>query len=157
MNNITELDFTGALTSAAVHTFADMAFLDVLLTDSESAPNTVEYHQVVSIAILAPIPGAMHMFLPLECKKTIVENIHAKPWEELSVEEIDDCLLELLNVLAGNFLQFLLKGEGKYNISFPEILFDEKEIARHSFYKELCFDAEGIPFKLTLTMERESL
>ena len=66
---------------------------------------------------------------------------------------IDDCLLEMLNVLAGSFLNSYYGEEVKYSLTFPEILFDDKEIDEgaksHIFY----FDAEGIVFKVSISID----
>lgn len=54
--------------------------------------------------ITRPRRGVMHLIMLKECKKCVAENIHDNSWETLSVNQIDDCLLQLLNVLEGNVL-----------------------------------------------------
>ena len=90
------------LLAATERTFSDMAFVDV--TELEQPPEDTRYGQVLHIAFTLPVNGQMILYLPTPCKKLLVENIYSRNWEELKTSEIDDCLLELLNVLAGNFL-----------------------------------------------------
>ncbi len=129
-----------ALRSAVSLTFADMCFLDVQPALGEEHPGD---GQLLHIAFSAPIRGGMILLLPLDLKRQIVENIHASAWEELNATQIDDCLLELLNVLAGNFLQMLFGESRKVNLSFPEVLFERSEVDENALFKDYFFSAEG--------------
>lgn len=153
MNKINKQALSEALVRAVMVTFADMAFLDVVPNPDRKSLGKGEIHQIIGLPLLDPVLGNLYLFLPKDCKRAIVENIHGRPWEELSIEEIDDCLLELLNVLGGNFLENYLGRDRKYNISFPEVIFDDQEIESRSLCLELYFDAEGIPFKILVTLE----
>jgi hypothetical protein len=96
----------------------------------------------------------MALFLPFECKNTIAQNIYGKDIKELKSEEIDDCQLELLNVLIGNVLSFYYGGKKKYKVDLPSILFDEDEIEwNKKEIKEYYFDAEGCKFKLVVELK----
>ena len=138
-----------AMDEAVSVTFADMAFIDVNPV-SAAGGEPVEYSHVISISLLSPAAGELSLFFPLECKRKIAENIYAKAWEDLDVQEIDDCLLELLNILAGNFLLRLYGAGTKYNISFPEILFDDSRMERFPDAEEFLYDAEGTRIRILL-------
>lgn len=140
-----------ALDSAIALSFADMSFLDVQPALEEK--DVVE-GQLLHINFLSPASGGMLLHLPLELKQQTVENIHAKPWEDLNIAEIDDCLLELLNVLAGNFLQQLLGEETRVNLSFPEVLFELTEIDAIESYENYYYSAEGIGLSVSLYIAR---
>ncbi|WP_020612288.1 chemotaxis protein CheX [Sediminispirochaeta bajacaliforniensis] len=129
-----------ALINAIALTFADMSFLDV---QPASDSGELEDGQLLHITFVAPISGGMILMLPLELKRQIVENVHAASWEDLTTAQIDDCLLELLNVLAGNFLQILFGEETKINLSFPEVLFERSEVNHCERYSDYYFSAEG--------------
>jgi hypothetical protein len=123
-----------------------MAFIDV--NELESEPELKISH-ILTIDILEPVAGKMALFLPYECKRSIVENIYGEKIGDLKNEKIDDCQLEILNVLIGNVLSFYYGGKKKYKVDLPMILFDESEIhwnkkETHTFY----FEAEGNAFKL---------
>jgi len=64
--------------------------------------------------------------------------------------EIDDCLLEILNVIAGNFMADLLGRDVKYNISFPAVNYDEEDIENLQSSQEIYFNAEGPIFKINV-------
>lgn len=136
-----------ALRTAVERTFMEMAFIDVIESGSDGA---VESSGVLFIAFSHPVNGGMILRLPMECKLMIVENIHAAEWAELTSEEKDDCLLEALNVLAGNFLNTYCGKESSHNMSFPQMLFDEEEIPGRDSYESFFFDAEGVIFQIDL-------
>jgi hypothetical protein len=142
MSNIKE-----ALKQAVEMTFMNMAFVDVMEAEE---PAEVNFSHIIHISFSSPVEGGMILFLPTACKKMIAENIHGSNWESLSTDEIDDCLLELLNVLAGNFLNIHYGKEVGHNMTFPQLLFDESEVPEHGDYRDYFFDAEGVPFKIGL-------
>ncbi|MFW5710685.1 MAG: chemotaxis protein CheX [bacterium] len=152
MNQITRDKAKGAVLRAAQSTLGEMAFIDVI--DAET-PRDFEAGQLMFIEFYKPIHGRLLMSMPADIKKAIVENIHATDWNELSVSEIDDCLLELLNVLGGNFLRELKGGETKVQLSFPTVLFSLEEISDLDSFWKFDFDAEGIPFSVSLALHEE--
>ena len=128
--------------------FSDMVFIDTLHIDSK--PEIFNYTQILYIDILSPQSGYIIAYLPLELRKTIVETIHSTDWEDMHASEIDDCLLEILNVIAGNFMTELLGGDVKYNISFPAVNYDEEDIENLEKSQEVFFDAEGSVFRINI-------
>ncbi|MFW6343540.1 MAG: chemotaxis protein CheX [Sediminispirochaetaceae bacterium] len=141
-----------ALSEATTGTFADMTFLDVL-EDEEHLP--FEAGQLLFIEFDRPIYGRLILTMPLELKQMIVENIHATDWEELSVSEIDDCLLEVLNVLAGSFLRALHREDIKVRLSFPHVMFSYDEVPDLNTFDVYHFHAEGTPFTISLALHVE--
>jgi hypothetical protein len=111
------------------------------------------FGHLLHIAFEQPEKGEIVLFLSVPCKKLIVENIYGRQWDSLEATEIDDCLLELLNVLAGNYLNERQGRDGKHRISLPEMLFDDKELGGDADMKSMWFDAEGIPFRIALRLE----
>ncbi len=133
-----------ALLRSIQMTMMDMAFVDVIEAEEVS---DVHHSSVLHISFTQPVRGGIILRLSKECKMTIVENIHGSNWESLSSDEIDDCLLEVLNVLAGNFLNFYCGQETGHNMSFPEMLFDEDEIENVNDFASYYYDAEGLVFR----------
>jgi hypothetical protein len=141
-----------AIISGVKKTFEEMAFIDVV----ESGDSGVKFSHILYIDILEPIVGKIAMFLPFECKNAIAQNIYGKDIKELKSEEIDDCQLELLNVLVGNVLSFYYGGKKKYKVDLPSILFDENEIEwNRKETNEYFFDAEGCIFKLIFEINKK--
>lgn len=152
MAGITEEKLHEALVAATQNTLGEMAFLDVLEVEKAS---DFEAGQLLFIEFTKPIHGRMLLSFPVEIKRAIVENIHAADWEELSVSEIDDCLLELLNILAGNFLRELHEQNIKVQLSFPHVLFSLEEISDLHNFTVYHFDAEGTPFSVSLALQED--
>ena len=149
-NNKTEVH--DAIVSGVKKTFEEMAFIDVVETETAG----VNFSHILYIDILEPIVGKIAMFLPYECKNAIAQNIYGKDIKELKSEEIDDCQLELLNVLVGNVLSFYYGGKKKYKVDLPSILFDENEIQwNRKEISEYFFDAEGSVFKLIFEINKK--
>ena len=142
-----------AFIEATRRTFSEMAFLDV---EPISMPGKQpELSQVIQLAFLEPDQGFAALFLPLECKRRLVENIYGEDWENLQPDQIDDCLLELLNVLVGNYLLEAYGHEAARDIALPRLLFDASEIAETDSQETFYFDAEGTVFKAVLESKHQ--
>ena len=128
--------------------FSDMIFIDT--QHIEDKPENFDYTQILYINIISPKTGYIVAYLPLELRKTIVETIHSTDWDEMHASEIDDCLLEILNVIAGNFMTELLGRDVKYNISFPAVNFDEEDIEDLDKSHSVFFNAEGPIFRINI-------
>ncbi len=141
-----------SIASAVEKTFSDMAFVDAVAVSDFS--EELEFSHIIHISLFEPEEGEIALFLPSECKKLIVENIYGKDWGTLHATEIDDCLLEILNVLAGNFLNEYCGKEVKHNISLPELLFDDDKISGSNGFADFYFNAEDIPFKVSIYFKK---
>ncbi|MCK5672625.1 MAG: hypothetical protein KAH95_04575, partial [Spirochaetales bacterium] len=130
--------------------FSDMIFIDTL--HIEEKPESFDYTQILYIDILSPHTGYIIAYLPLELRKIIVETIHSTDWDEMHASKIDDCLLEILNVIAGNFMTELLGRDVKYNISFPAVNYDEEDIENLDKSLGIFFNAEGPIFRINILL-----
>ena len=151
MKRAATADRERALEAAVIKTFSEMAFVDVVPATAPQSEE-IEFSHLLYISYDQPEKGAIVLFLSAQCKKLIVENIYGKRWDCLQATEIDDCLLELLNVLAGNYLSERNGADSKHHMSLPELLFDEKQLADGGDPKSMWFDAEGIPFRISIHM-----
>ena len=138
-----------SMNEAVMKTFGEMAFIDVIPMSAEN----VEHSQIMVLEITAPSRGVMFLLMPKECKQNVVENIHGDSWESLNPGQIDDCLLELLNVLGGNFLSYYYGENVTYSLSFPQVIFDDSELPDLKDFSLFSYDAEGMPFSIALTIE----
>lgn len=130
--------------------FSDMVFIDTL--HIEDTPENFNYTQILYIDIISPHTGYVIAYLPLELRKIIVETIHSTDWDDMHASEIDDCLLEILNVITGNFMTELLGRDGKYNISFPAVNYDEEDIENLNKSQSIFFNAEGPIFRINILL-----
>ncbi len=139
-----------AMIKAIESVFSEMVFIDTLHLDKK--PEDFTYTQILYIDIISPEKGYIIAYLPLELRKTIVETVHSIDWDEMHATKIDDCLLEILNVIAGNFMTDLLGRDNKYNISFPAVNYDEEDIENIESSQEIYFDAEGSIFRINVLL-----
>jgi len=130
-------DTRSALERTVVESFSEMAFIDAVPTQ----PGEIAVSHIMHLQFSGPESGELVLHLPHGCKQRIVENIYGEDWNNLHSSEIDDCLLELLNVIAGNFLQVLFGDTTTYDISLPQLLFDDSKLRGE--FVECFFDAEG--------------
>jgi chemotaxis protein CheY-P-specific phosphatase CheC len=142
-----------SMVAAVERTFSDMAFLDVIGVPEISGK--LKFGNILYISFTEPEEGEIALFLPSECKRRIVENIYGSDWSTLHDTEIDDCLLEMLNVLAGNFLSNCYGEAVKHNLSLPELRFDDSGISRDDKFANFYFDAEEMPFMVSLCFKKQ--
>jgi CheY-specific phosphatase CheX len=140
-----------ALISTIESVFSEMVFIDTI--HLKENPESFSYTQILFIDIISPWQGYIIAYLPIDLRKTIVETIHSRDWEEMHANEIDDCLLEILNVIAGNFMTELLGRDHKYNISFPAVNYDEEDIENLENSQEIYFNAEGPVFRINVLID----
>ena len=137
-----------ALVRATKKTFANMAFVDV--AEIPDHPGQVHAGQLTHIVFTQPIEAQITLYLSTPVTNLVVVNIFGRSVEEIGSGEFDDCLLELLNVLAGNFLKELGVSEGKHNVSLPQLLFDDSDIVSRTKFRQYYFDAEGDSFVVSV-------
>jgi hypothetical protein len=149
--NQTDVTIRSALESAVAETFTEMAFLDAI---PAQAPLENSESQVFAIEVRGDEAQRLVLDLPIGTKQSIVENIHARPWEELSSSEIDDCLLEFLNVLGGNFGRIYWGDDSRYKLSFPEVRIAVQDDIAADEVQSYWFDAYGQIFAVHVIPER---
>lgn len=140
-----------SLDTAVIQSFGDMAFIDAV----PSEPIEVEHGQIMILELTKPVRGEIYLIMSKEGKQQAVENIHGDSWDQLTPAQIDDCLLELLNVLGGNFLSDYYGENVSYSLSFPQVIFDESELPDLNEFMRFTYDAEGTPFAVAIKFDTE--
>jgi len=138
-----------ALTQAVIKTFEEMAFIDVV--ESSAVSGNLKYENGFCIDLLKPISSKIILFLSEGLKKKIVENIFSTDTESLEVSQGDDCILEILNVLAGKFLSAYYGKNIEYKLEFPQVFMDLDE---KDEYISVNLNAEGFDCKIILNTIR---
>lgn len=142
------MDTSQALAEAVGSTFADMAFMDA---EPESVhPGEPNPGQVIAIEFLQPLGGYLMVHLSAATKQLIIENIHGVDWESLSGSEVDDCLMELVNIMAGNFLVLVGAGDNRHSLSLPQVLYDESDLTTDEELTDHYFSVNGETTKVSL-------
>ncbi|MBB6481480.1 chemotaxis protein CheX [Spirochaeta isovalerica] len=140
-----------AFNDAVIETFAEMAFIDVV--PEPHREGKISYTGIMGLEFSRPGRGHILFYMTKDCKKELVENIYGEEWIRLSDMEIDDCLLEILNVLAGDFLKNLFGEKDKVVMSFPRLYFDEENIPGNPGQFRFVYNAEGALFFARLSLE----
>lgn len=140
-----------AFSDAVRDTFAEMAFIDVI--SEQHHEGRISYTGIMGLEFSLPATGHMLFYMSKDSKRHLVENIYGEDWAGLSDLEIDDCLLEILNVLAGEFFKNLYGKEEKIIMSFPRLYFDENDIPGIPGQQKFVFNAEGALFYARLSLK----
>lgn len=126
------------LKQAVSETFNKMAFICV----TESNYKHVIFKNRIKIDFSYPFTGGIILFFMDDLKKRIVEKIYGKKWIKLSTDIKDDCMVELINAVARNFLSFYFSDE-----------FDKKEFyasikeTNSCYIISIFFNAGELKFK----------
>ncbi|MEI8092829.1 MAG: hypothetical protein WCG80_01315 [Spirochaetales bacterium] len=128
-------------------TFEEMTFLDV----GPAGPNPakVESGPILFLPYSHPRVGSLSLSMPKEIKFLSSENIYGESWKELSSEQIDDSLLELLNVLVGRLLTLHFGEQSGYVMGLPTVLFDEPIADHGAETQDFVFQIDAYQFHLT--------
>ncbi len=125
------MDVLQALDQAVIDSFADMAFMDATnVSEDEGALEAVPNGQLVHISFGQPLSGFITLHLGVETKRSLVKNIYGTEWDGMAGSQVDDCLMELANIIAGNFMLAFGEGENRHAVSLPQVLYDEQELAQ---------------------------
>lgn len=135
--------------------FGEMAFIDVEETDIKpdfqengTIVGNKENYTIYSIDILKPFLGTIFMLIPEELKKAVTINIFGDNIEAVSNQDKStDCLLEILTIVTGDFLNSYIGDGRKFVIDLPKIsvnpeMFYNKNVSR------FALDAEGQLFEV---------
>jgi len=133
-----------SLSFSIKNTFHDMAGKKVDL--KENIQGEIHYTNVFMMESFQPQELCLQFFFPLEAKRLLVESVLQQDWSELSHEYIDDCLLEMVNIIGGNFFCRYFSPR-RYEISLPQLTFDNRGISPGEMY---YFETEGILFAVSL-------
>lgn len=139
-----------SFSDSVIDTFAEMAFIDVI--PENDFKDAIIHTSIMGLSFQSPGDGSILFYMTKECKKKLVENIYGEDWITLSDMEIDDCLLEILNVLAGDFLKNLYGKEKKVSMSFPKLFFDDNVLTPESSSLNFIFNAEGGMFSAKVSI-----
>lgn len=143
-----------AMLQAVVKTFSDMAFIETVQDPGKDVPDDAPMKDnIMMIDILKPVSATIVLYLTNTLKEKIIGNVYAEQIEDVGENAKDDCLLEILNVLSGNFLNFYFGKSVDYKIELPQLLIGQDSDIERPFF-EIIMNAEGLLFKVTLNSVR---
>ncbi|MEI6387132.1 MAG: hypothetical protein WCQ50_10875 [Spirochaetota bacterium] len=126
-----------ALIEAVQSSFAEMAFIDVVV-DSSNAE--VPQHDRAAIDIMKPVS----LRLEISASPGLRSRISDTLFGDMADRQKDDAFLELVNVAAGVFLSAYYGSGSEVRLELPRYLFGDDDIDG-SLVTELKFNAEGEP------------
>ena len=93
--------------------------MEVLAATEESRQSVAEKTLSVKQQVLAPMQGEFHLLMPRPLVGMIAETIFTIAMEEVSEQQLEDVATELLNTIAGKFLNDFLPTDETYKLGLP--------------------------------------
>jgi len=143
------------LTEATSTVFAEMAFIDAGLAPERAAPDGAARTAIEGdtrcavIDAMAPLSCRLELRVPAAIHNRIVDSLFSECPEAERKKNAEDSLLEMLNVIAGNFLSGYFGADTELQLSLPRYLYLD-EPAQGTVVTRLRLDAEGTPFEMAL-------
>lgn len=140
--NPQKLTLEEAARQALSVTLENMAFEEVFALDGK--PD--DYKEDIAkfwtrLTITTPIKGAMAITLCQACAERLVRTILGPMVDENEIEPgmIRDTIGELINTVAGRFMNLIVSKEQEFAIGLPETgegsAFDEADVYKHIFFQ----------------------
>lgn len=108
--------------SAIATTLENMAFMEVGTEVEEAVRYSAEEFFASRLLIHDPVPGELYLLMPKALLGKIASSVYIMPVEELSEQMLLDLLGELINTVAGLFLNAHLPESQTYKLGLPENL-----------------------------------
>ncbi|OEU61043.1 MAG: hypothetical protein BA870_00205 [Desulfuromonadales bacterium C00003094] len=134
---------------AIATTLENMAFLQVCQEVEEARRYPSEEMAVSRLLIHDPIQGELFLLMPKPLLSKIVSSVYIMPEEELSEQMLLDMLCELINTVAGLFLNAHLPEDQTYSLGLPEKVLEGYEDSPFEM-KQWDFQVENVMFSLAL-------
>ena len=115
-----KMEFYQAMLQAVKQTFENMAFVEVTEQAAECELQTPAEMAWASILIHDPQQGEVRLALPRTLLVELTAGMFGIEADEVTGEQQDDILAELLNTLAGLFMTNLLPDDQAYQLGLPE-------------------------------------
>ena len=109
-----------AMTQAVSQTLENMAFMEVMEHPDKTFDIPAEELVWASLLVHDPVQGELRLALPQPLLRTLTGNIFGMDEDDVTPEQQNDILNELLNTIAGLFMTNLLASDQKYQLGLPE-------------------------------------
>ena len=108
------------LASAISKTMESMTFEDVEVVTDETVDPYLEDHKLWAVLpVIEPYSGELVLVVPLACAKILAAEAFGEIDAERSLEELQDLVGEILNTLAGRFLDELTPSGETFQLGVP--------------------------------------
>ncbi len=118
---MTNNNFYQAMINAVSKTLENMIFLEAMAHFDRSYEIPAEDAVWTSLLISDPVQGELRLVMTAEALTKFTDNIFGFEVDEITDQQKNDILNELLNTIAGLFMTNLLTAEQKYQLGLPEL------------------------------------
>lgn len=108
-----------AMLHAASQTLENMLFIEVGEHFDQSYEIPAEELVWTSMLINDPVQGELRLAMPQTLLKNLTANIFAMDEDEISEEQMNDIINEMLNTIGGLYMTKLLADDQKYQLGLP--------------------------------------
>ncbi len=150
MHRLKESSIGKALVLSVKSVLEDMAFL----TAESVQGNRITAEPAFFIHLQNPVKGALILSVSEEDKIKIAENVYGKAGSEINVKESNECLLEFVNVVTGQFVNRLDVENTQYALGIPKLISREGDLYSYSYGYDFFFEAEGIMLQIRLLFNK---
>lgn len=127
------VDIKFLLKDNVLKTFFELTMMEAVpVSDNEISHESV--FESFSINNRYPELFRLEFCFPLTTKRFIVEAIYSQSYEELSELQIEDCLLEVVNVIAGNYFTAYFGQVNPFELGLPCPLPEQTKAKALSFH-----------------------
>lgn len=124
-NNISALDkredkVRQALADAVMDTLENMAFTEVEPIDCENFVTRDDDCQWSELLVHGPFQGELRIIMPRSLIRALSETMYGSMNQEKEKEILDDAMGEILNTIAGRFMNEILSKYETFQLGLPE-------------------------------------
>jgi len=138
------------LAAATSEAFAEMTFIDVSpIQAGDGLPEAGQDVQCAAIDVMAPLSCRIEMKVPPAIRDRVIDALFSESPERDRKKNAEDSVLEMLNVITGNFLSAYFGPQTEVRLSLPRYLYLDERLPGTAV-ADLRLNAEGTPLDLTL-------
>jgi hypothetical protein len=136
-----------AVLRVVTDTLENLAFMEAFPVQEDISPGQPE--MTAALLFHEPHQGEIRITCPRSLLVSITETLCGLPEEGVSNGLLKDVLAEILNTIAGRFLEELLPDDQTFRIGLPEL--DPPANLDSSSLRKWCFCAGDDHFTVTIT------
>ncbi|OHB25685.1 MAG: hypothetical protein A2X84_03385 [Desulfuromonadaceae bacterium GWC2_58_13] len=110
-----------AMRHSVVDTLEKMVFMEITPVEVRATPLAAADWKTVSLLIHDPVQGEVRLSMPRSLISKITETMYNLSAEEITEQMLDDNLAEIINIIAGRFMNEILDDGQAFRLGLPEL------------------------------------
>ena len=110
-----------AMIHAVSQTLENMAFMEAMAHTDSTYQIPVEELVWTTLLVHDPVQGELRLAMPRSLLLKLTTGVFAMDEDEVTEEQMQDILNELLNTIAGLFMTNLLADDQEYRLGLPQL------------------------------------